>query len=466
MLSALADLVRSRQARPRELVELTLARIESFDREINSVVALRADEALSEADALEARLAHDDTGAALPLAGLPVLVKDIEDVAGMTTTHGSLLFAQAAPAAGDGLVPGRLRAAGAIVVGKTNCPEFAYEGYTANRLFGATRNPWGLEWTPGGSSGGSAAALAAGLAPIVTATDGGGSIRIPAAFCGLAGLKPTNGLVPRMPIPAWIDLSTDGPLATSFADIRVLLDVARGPVAGDPSAVPSWSPRSGVLPGRLLAAERFVDWGPLPPHIDRLFSTAVKNVSNMLGLSVETISPAAFFPEGNPDLEWYTICGVEHAYLLGEQTIRENAELFDPGFLAWMEDALATPMATYMEARRHRFDYVRRLDLLLGDDAVLLTPVMTIEGMLADGRLPGGHNAAAPPSAYNTMVANITGHPAASLPAGLSPNGIPFGLQAIAPRFQDDLLLNLGELWESAHPWPRVAPGYHEFTLS
>lgn len=463
MLAELADLVTTCQVRPRELVELCVRRIETLNHAINAVILLRAEEALQEADEFEATLSAK--AAASPLAGIPILVKDIEDVTGAVTTHGSLTFADAEPALTDGLVPARLRRAGAIVVGKTNCPEFAYEGYCANRLFGITRNPWAHDWTPGGSSGGSAAALAGGLAPIATATDGGGSIRIPAALCGLVGLKPTNGLVPRQPIPPWIDLSTDGPLGVSLADVRLLLGIQRGPVAGDPTAVPTWCPPAGRLPKRLLAAERFVGWGPLPESIDSLFLSAVDRFSEMLKLSVETIQPDDFFPDGNPDLEWYTICGVEHAHLLGEEMIREKAELFDPGFLGWMEDALGTPVAQYMQARRRRFDYVRRLDQLLGDDAVLLTPTLAMEGLLADGRLPHADAPGAPASCYNTMVANVTGHPAISLPAGVSPNGVPFGLQAMAPRFADDLLLNVGDLWEEQHPWPRVAPGYTEFTL-
>ena len=194
------------------------------------------EQALDDARAMDARIAAgEDPG---PLAGLPLLVKDMEAVTGMPSTFGSLTFADAAPASSDGLVPRRLRAAGAIVVGKTNQPEFAFAGFTTNALYGTTTNPWGTDWSPGGSSGGSGAALASGMAAIATATDGGGSIRIPAAFCGLAGLKPTNGVIGRDPIPDWIDLSTFGPLATSIADVRLLLSLEAGPVPGDPSALP------------------------------------------------------------------------------------------------------------------------------------------------------------------------------------------------------------------------------------
>jgi Asp-tRNA(Asn)/Glu-tRNA(Gln) amidotransferase A subunit family amidase len=464
VLRKLANLVATRQIRPRALVELSLERIERHNPALNAVVASRADEALAEADALEARLAAGEAPGAL--CGIPCLVKDIEDVCGMRTTHGSLAFCEADPAARDGLVPGRLKAAGAIVVGKTNCPEFAYEGFTCNRLFGASRNPWATEWTTGGSSGGSAAALAAGLAPIATGTDGGGSVRIPAALCGIVGLKPTNGLIPRLPIPPWIDLSTDGPLGTSIDDVRLLLSLERGPVAGDPTALPYWIDNADRMPRRLLAAERFHDWGPLPDGIRRLFEASVVDLSTELGLPVEALDPKDLFPMGNPDLEWYTVCGVEHAYLLGGDFIRENADRFDPGFLAWMEEALQTSAAEYLEARRRRFDYVRRLDELLGDEAVLLTPTLAMEGLLADGCVPGAETPGAPAECYNTMVANLTGHPAVSLPAGTCANGIPFGLQLIAPRYADDMLLNVGALWERFHAWPQVAPGYEAFDVS
>src|SRR5262249_35981839 len=159
----------------------------------------------------------------------------------------------------------RLRAAGAIIVGKTNLPEFATEGYSANLIFGATRNPWGLEWSPGGSSGGSGAALAAGLAPIATATDGGGSVRIPAALCGLAGMKPTNGLIARQPIPDWIDYSTDGILATTVADLRLLLAVQSGPAPGDPTALPCPPPGGPAPPPPLHSPPPLFPPRPPPP---------------------------------------------------------------------------------------------------------------------------------------------------------------------------------------------------------
>src|SRR3990170_3973807 len=246
MLRELADAVRTRRVSARELVERCLSRIERLDPGLNAVVALRGPQALAEAAALDERTARgEDLG---PLGGVPFLVKDIEDLTGLPTTYGSLLFRDAPPAIRDGLIPSRLRSAGAVPIGKTNTPEFAAEGFTSNLLFGTTRDPWGPEWSPGGSSGGSGAAIAAGLAPIATATDTGGSIRIPAAFCGLAGIKPTNGVIGRDLRLWWQDLTTCGPLAPDIDDLRLLLLVEAGPVAGDPTALPAWRPEPVAMP--------------------------------------------------------------------------------------------------------------------------------------------------------------------------------------------------------------------------
>ncbi|HSN06115.1 MAG TPA: amidase, partial [Candidatus Angelobacter sp.] len=237
-------------------VEEALRRIRERDIALGAVVALRADAALAEAAELDARRAAGEAPG--PLHGVPVLVKDLEDVAGMPTRKGSRLLVGASPATADEVVPALLRRAGAVVVGKTNLPEFAIEGFTDNLLDGLTRNPWNPAMTPGGSSGGSAAALAAGMVPIATATDGGGSVRIPAGLCGLVGLKPTHGAVGRWPAADWIDLSTYGPMATTVDDVRLLLCLMVGRVDGDPSSAPfPTRPSDGPWrPRRVLVADR------------------------------------------------------------------------------------------------------------------------------------------------------------------------------------------------------------------
>jgi Asp-tRNA(Asn)/Glu-tRNA(Gln) amidotransferase A subunit family amidase len=464
-LAGLADAVRTGRISAVELVRVSLTRIDEA-RDLNAVVRVRVDEALAEAAEIDRATRR---GVSLgPLAGVPLLVKDIEDVAGLPTTFGSLLHRDAPPALVDGLVPRRLRAAGAIVVGKTNVPEFAFEGYTFNRLFGATVNPWAADRSPGGSSGGSASAMAAGLAPIATATDGGGSIRIPAAACGLVGIKPTNGVVGREPIPWWIDLSTDGPLATTVADLRLLLELEAGPTDGDPTAQVGWHLGPDRRPGRILAAERFAPFGPLPADTARLFEGALGDLESILGGPIVRLEPDKTFRSGNIDEDWFRIAAAETVGALGRERMEValRDELLEPGFGRWMADALAIGIDEYLGARRRRFDYVRELDELLGEDRVIVTPTLTVEGWTPDGVVPGreSEGPGLPLDVFNTSAQNMTGHPAISLPAGRFPeDGLPFGLQVTAPRYREDLLFGFATAWEAARPWPLVADGYEVF---
>lgn len=456
-LTELASAVRVGQVSSRELVLESLARIERHDGPVNAIVLVCGDDAIAAAEAIDARVvAGEDPGA---LAGLPLLVKDNEDAAGLPTTFGSLLFAEAAPALHDCDIVGKLRAAGAVVVGKTNLPEFAMDGSTSNRRFGQTNNPWALDWSPGGSSGGSGAALAMGIAPMATATDGGGSVRIPAAFCGLVGLKPTNGLIGRDPTPSWIDLSTKGPLASTIADARLLFDLMRGPVAGDPTALPAWAPRDGAWPARILATPRMVDYGPLPKGIAASFHTCLEALAAATGLPVEPIAPP--LPE-QIDEDWFVTVGVEELTWIGRHVLESRGEELTAGFRHAMGYVATLSVDDYLAARRRRYGYVRAMDDLLGADAILITPTMAVEGLLADGRIPGVEEGA-DALAYNTQAANITGHPALSVPAGVSDNGVPFGLQITGPRFADDMVLAVGASWEAAKPWSLTAPGYEVF---
>jgi Asp-tRNA(Asn)/Glu-tRNA(Gln) amidotransferase A subunit family amidase len=459
-LAELAACVAAREVSAREMVEEALHRIERLDADLHAVVALR-EESLEDARALDDAIA---AGAeARPLAGLPVLVKDVTDVAGMRTTFGSQWFADAPVADVDGLVPARLRAAGAIVVGKTNTPEFATEGYTSNLVFGTTGNPWRLDAAPGGSSGGSAAALAAGMVPIATAADGGGSVRIPAAWCGLVGLKPTNGVIGRDRVPDWIDFSTEGPMGTSVADVRLLLGVMAGPVAGDPTALPG--PLSNAPPpvARLFAIERWADWGPLPSEIAGLFDRALEELQEVLGLAAERVDPGHLLGESNLDDDWFAIAGAEHAHRLGRERIEAHGDELHPATRGFLEHGLKVSFDDYLAARRRRFDYVRALDELLGDDALICSPVMAMTSCPADGVMLGADAPGLPTDAYVTQAQNMTGHPALSVPAGRSADGVPFGLQITGPRFRDHLMLDVAETWERDRPWPLVADGYTPF---
>jgi Asp-tRNA(Asn)/Glu-tRNA(Gln) amidotransferase A subunit family amidase len=475
-LAGIAAAVREGRLSAVDLVRRALERIEAA-ADLNAVVALRADAALAEADSLDRRLAvarragrgDTDGAAALPLAGLPLLVKETEHCLGLPTTYGSRWFADAPPADRWGLIPGRLVAAGAIAVGKTNAPEFALEGYTANDLFGATHNPWAPEWSPGGSSGGSGAAVAAGLAPLATATDVGGSIRIPASLCGLVGFKPTGGFIGRDPDLPSLDLNNHGPLSTGVADARLLLEVLAGPTPGDPFAPPRRTIGSGGRAPRVLATHRLTGRPddivrPLPAAVEARFGATLAAVEGELDLPVERVAPTAVLPEGIDLEDWFRIVGVEQAEALGgRDRLERDGSLLGPLTRSAFEEALATPAAEYHAARRRRYAYTRAIDEALGDDTILLTPTLTVDGWLADGRMPGEDEPGPPSWVYATEAANFGGHPAVSLPAGRFDNGLPFGLQAMAPRGRDDLLLSFAAAWEAARPWPLAAPGYEPF---
>ena len=459
-LADLARRVAARELAAREMVEEAFRRVERLDPALHAVVALR-EEALEDARAFDDAIAAGAEAGSL--AGLPVLVKDVTDVAEMRTTFGSRWFADAPVAAADGLVPARLRAAGAIIVGKTNTPEFATEAYTSNLVFGTTGNPWRHDAAPGGSSGGSAAALAAGMVPIATAADGGGSVRIPAAWCGIVGLKPTNGVIGRDRVPDWIDFSTDGPMATSVADARLLLDVMAGSVAGDPTALPGPPPRTVPPVARLIAIERWAVWGALPPEVSGMFERALERLQQVLGVASQRVDAGHLFGEDNLDEDWFAIAGAEHAHRLGRERIEERGDELHPATRGFLQDGLKVSFEDYLAARRRRFGYVRALDELLGDDALICSPVMAISSCPADGVMPGADVPGLSGDVYGTQAQNMTGHPAVSVPAGLSADGVPFGLQITGPRFRDHLVLDVAAAWEQAEPWPLVADGYTPF---
>jgi Asp-tRNA(Asn)/Glu-tRNA(Gln) amidotransferase A subunit family amidase len=455
-----ASAVASKQVTATEVVNKALENIESSNSALNYMAQHCPESALKDA------ANHSGFG---PLAGVPVLVKDLENVAGLPTRKGSLSLADALPESFDDTVVARLKAAGAIVVGKTTLPEFAIEGYTANRATGVTRNPWNLELSPGGSSGGSAAAVSAGAVPIATATDGGGSIRIPAAFCGLVGLKPSNGVIGRWPTPDWIDFSTEGPFATTVDDLRLLMSVIAGATAGD-SVGSVGIPAKDYLtfknqtPTKIYAATRTSDFGDLPSELEQVFRDAVSELSGQLNQQVTWIEPGSLFGTADPDLDWFTTATAEHLVSLGRDWVVENFELLHPSSQEFFTQGMNADLDEYIEARRRRFDYVRIMDELLAGDAILLTPTVAEIGWFADGRLstetPAGLS---PPESYSTALQNITGHPAISLPLPVMSSGLPGAIQITAPRYREDLLLDLAQNWERTNPWQRNATGYEAF---
>jgi Asp-tRNA(Asn)/Glu-tRNA(Gln) amidotransferase A subunit family amidase len=463
-LHAIASAVRQQRLTATAVVTASIERLQLANPALNVLAEEAFDDALS-----IAHLVDRGDSPQGPLAGIPTLIKDLEDWRGHPTRQGSVALRDAPPAQCSGVVAQRLIDAGAVVVGKSTLPEFAIEGYTANLLTGITRNPWNQEYSPGGSSGGSAAAVSAGLVGIGTATDGGGSVRIPASLCGLVGLKPTNGMIGRWPAPDWIDYSTDGMFATSSDDLRLLFDVVVGPVNGDPSAPPkslvAQLVRHDARPVTLYCAERTSPLGPLPSGVRSSFLDATSAFADLMKSPIQWIDQSAFFQDGDPDLDWFTVTSAEHVSALGRDWVREHMDQFHVATQEFLSPGLAVTAAQYLDARRRRYLYVRAMDELLGEHGLLLTPTVASEGWLADGRLAiDAPVRGLPPEVYSTAMQNVTGHPALSVPFGSLPTGLPFGLQITAAHFHDYRLLDIATVVQEAFAWARTAPGYESLS--
>ncbi len=451
MLEELAAAVRDGRVDPVDLVTESVRRIEASQPTLNAVTALRVEEAMAEA------AASTRTG---PLAGLPLLVKDMARCRGMRTTFGCRWFADAPPDDVDDVVVARLRAAGAIVLGRTNTPAFGHAAFTANHLFGATRNPWNPERSPGGSSGGAGAALAADLVPLATASDGGGSVRIPASACGLIGYKPTMGGIGRNVVPRWMNFSTQGTLGRTVADVLLEASVTLGPAAGDILSVPRSSiALEPVRPQRVVVCRSFR--ADVDAVIEAAFEDAVAALG-AAGLPLERVE-APF--EGSIAAAWFVMSSAELAQSLLPE--RDRWDELEPSLRFQLEYGSRVTAADYIAAQRRRYEAAARLDDLLGPDRVLVVPTANAESWPAEGPVPdhAGATSGDPAIALNTPDLNFTGHPAVSVPIGRDRAGVPFGLQVVAPRFADGLALAVARVLERERPWPLAAPGYEPYPV-
>lgn len=435
---------------PEELVTEALRRIEAHDGAIGSVVALRAEEALA-----DARTSPCDG----PLAGIPFLVKDLARCAGLATTYGSFLYADAPVDEVDDTTVARLRAAGAIPIGKTNTPAFGHTALTNNLLFGLTRNPWDLECSPGGSSGGSAAALAAGLVPIATSSDGGGSVRIPASLCGLVGYKPTTGAIGRDGAPRWIDFSTWGASGHSVADVLAEAAVYLGPTQGDVISLPPGSvDPMPARPRRVLLCRTLR--GAVDPVVEAALREAAATLDE-LGMHVEEIDNPIPGALG----WWVVIAAAELAQSL--EAHRDRWPEVEPTLQQLLHLADKLSLNDYIGARRQRYAVCAVLDRLLGDDAVLVSPTLNAVSFPADATaLPVLIGDVEDAGVFaNTPEVNLTGHPGVSVPIGRDEAGVPIGMQVIAPRWRDGLALGVAAAIEEARPWQRQPDGYDPFPI-
>ena len=436
-----ARLVREGRLSPVELVEPALRRIEQANRDLGAVVAIDADGALRAAKAMARTVATDGGSHLGPLAGVPLLVKDVDDAVGLRTTHGDPALASSPPAGADSAHVARLRAAGAIVVGKTNVPAYALSADTDNRLFGRTCNPHAPERTPGGSSGGSAAAVAAGMVPLATATDAGGSIRIPASCCGIAGFKPSSGAVPlvdRTGPAGWGPFDTRGVVAASFADVAVALDVVAGPAPGDPDSVAlDGSFARSVQMTTSLRGMR-VAWSPTlgfaAPDAATLpaMEAGLHTLADLGADVVEVGGPV----EADPVAAWYVLAAAGVLRQVRRTGTPDTwDDRFTPDLVAALRYAESLSAEQLLAAQAERATVATALATLWADGFDLLACPVTASPAPRAGE--GGN------WVRYTYAANMAGVPAASVPVGwadVDGDRVPVGLQLVGPRLADRLV--------------------------
>jgi amidase len=430
----------------RELVELYLARIERLDPELNAFRTVMAERALADARQADARRGAGDER---PLLGVPLAVKDSEDVLGEPTTLGTA--AHGGPAERDNGFVARLRSAGAVILGKTNLPELAIMGTTEGPAFGVTRNPWDTDRTPGGSSGGSAAAVAAGLCAAATATDGVGSIRIPASCCGLVGLKPQRGRISLAPAAEhWHGLSVLGFHTREVADTALLLDVAAARAPDRPLAEAAGQP-----PGRLRVALSFRR--PVPSRLDGAVRASVEGLAERLralGHDVVDRDPDYGRAAGAASARYLSGIAEDAARVPRPERLQRRTR----GFARLGE---LIPTALLERARRDEARHAARINELFRDHDLLLTPTCArppVEAARWEG-MSALRTLIEMADAYPfTGIWNMTGQPAVSIPAGPADDGLPLGAQLVGPPDGEARLLSVAAQLERELRWPERRP--------
>jgi amidase len=450
----LVRLYRARKVSPLEVTQAALARIDAVNPQVNAFVTVAREAALWEARRATAAMRR---GKALPpLFGVPVGIKDVTQTKGILTTYGSTLFKDHVPEV-DALVVERLKAAGAIVLGKTNTPEFAFGPNTVNAVFGATRNPWNLARTAGGSSGGSAAALATGMCPIAEGTDLGGSLRGPAAHCGVVGCRTTPGLIPRYPsVLAWDTYSVEGPMARTVADAALMLSVMAGP---DPR-----SPISYAVDTRELARAAQAPWvkgwriawtpdlGGLV-SVDGVVREVFEDAVSALGDAGARVEAAC------PDMsEVPEIVRLSRGFLMvarhGDKLPRHR-DVLQAGLVENTEQGLALTAADVARGELLRTTLWNRVREFLDGRDLWVTPTTAMAPFPLEQPVLG--------RSFLTYAFSVLGLPAISVPAGFTRDGLPIGLQIVGKRGGEAAVLRAAAAFETARPWahrvPPVVPG-------
>jgi aspartyl-tRNA(Asn)/glutamyl-tRNA(Gln) amidotransferase subunit A len=446
---------------PVELMQTTLDRIEATQPRLNAFTSMRdGDDLLADARASAERIAR---GEARPLEGVPLGVKDLEDAEGLVTSKGSLPFKDNL-ATRDSIQVERLRAAGAIVVGKTNAPEFGYTAITKNLVFGSTHNPWNLERSPGGSSGGTSAAIAGGVIPIGTASDGGGSVRLPAAMTGCFGLKVSYGRIPHGPDKIWvtIDTAVHGPLTRTVEDAALHLDLVAGPHPLDPNSLPpaglSYRDTLRDLPrGLRIGFSPDLGYTPVQSDVAEVVGDEAA-VFAELGHEVELV-------KGGPPAvgrDWGLVNSFEAAGMLAEYLPERESE-FGRAFIWGVKQGWRMTPERWAEAGRRREELSRWCAETFERYDLLLTPTLPFDPPPAKGPFPKEIEGQTLPDAgvgAFTIPFNLSLHPAGTVRAGLSQAGLPVGLQIVAPRHRDDRVLQAAWAFEQVRPWADEWPDF------
>jgi aspartyl-tRNA(Asn)/glutamyl-tRNA(Gln) amidotransferase subunit A len=440
-------------ASPVEATTAVLERIEALDPTLNAFCLVAADEALSSARASEIRWQRGEPVG--PLDGVPTSIKDLVLTKGWPTRRGSRAIDPDQPWDVGAPATARLREAGAVMLGKTTTPEFGCKGETNSELTGLTRNPWDPTKTPGGSSGGTAAAVAAGLGPIGVGTDGAGSVRIPAAFCGNVGLKPSFGRVPAYPLSPFGTVSHLGPHAMSVADAALMLDVLARPDARDWTSLPPTDTvhAAGLdegLAGVRIAYSPTLGYADVHPEVAAAVAEAAADLA-AAGAIVEAVDPGFADPLEITTGLWFT-----GAWTLWNTLTPEQQDVTDPDFAAQAElgSQLSNLDVQRLVLRRgdlgsHMRQFMQRFDLVV-------TPAVAVPAF--DVR-PAGSVAMTPESMLGwtpfSYPFNLTQQPAITVPCGLTAAGLPIGLQLVGPMFGDALVLRAARAFETTHPVPR-----------
>lgn len=449
----LVEMIKSKRLSPVELTAAILRRIEHLNPRLNAYLTLAEEQAMEAARQAEAALTkQNDLGL---LHGLPISIKDLCNTKGIRTTFGSLVYKDFVPDEDD-IVVKRLKAAGAIIVGKTNTPEFGFAAVTENKLGDPCRNPWNSERTSGGSSGGAASSVAAGIGPLALGNDGGGSIRIPASFCGVYGIKPTGGRVPFDPDPVYgllNELPCHGPITRTVRDAALMMNVLSGPDSVDYTCIRTVPPNflealNGSRRQLRIAWSSDLGYAVVDPEVKSIAETAL-HIFEQLGHDVEEAKPAT----GSPFCAWEVIATSGH-YITKGSLLDEQADKLTDYNRSALEFArklsgaeVARAWGEVLKWRGAMLDFFEKYDLLI-------TPTTAVPAFpIGEKNREFGHGLVDWAFVPFTAIFNCTGNPAATVPCGFSSDGLPVGLQIVAKLESDIEVLRISAAFENSRPW-------------